>query len=267
MRTLGPGLTALIAACLIASASRAQATPDAIEAVYHPDVMFWSIEDGGVGRFRLSAREDYTFPVSHDDYVAIRDLMEPLRDTGVPCATSKAPPTGYIVWRAEGAERRQGMQTACYSDPAHQNYIRHTNAAYYAMRDMAEARQVAPPGLPEPTQMTLVWRSWGNRLVEWTIPRGGEAAYVNRDAPPVTFSVSAAEFDRFRDLFRPWEGVRFECERVITDGAYGSVVWSQPGHEDQSLNFDAGCVTGDAADVFERLERAEKMLEALRDGS
>ena len=60
--------------------------------------------------------------------------------------------------------------------------------------------------------------------------------------------------------------MRFECRRVITDGAYGSVIWSQPGHEDQSLNFDAGCVSGDAADVFQRLEQAEAMLAALRDG-
>lgn len=263
MRTLS-GLTAL-AACLIASAAAAQETRDAIEVVYHPNAMFWSIEDGGVGRFRTGDREDRTFPVSHDDYVAIRDMMEPLRATGVPCATSKAPPTGYIVWRDDGVERRQGMQTACYQDPAHPDYSRHTQRAYYAMRDMAEARWVAPPGLPAPTRMTLVWRSWGNRLVEWTIPRGGDATYVNRDAAPVTFSVSEAEFDRFRELFRPYEGVRFECRRVITDGAYGSVVWSQPGHEDQSLNFDAGCVSGDAADVFERLERAEAMLKALRD--
>lgn len=122
----------------------------------------------------------------------------------------------------------------------------------------------APPALPAPTTMTLVWRYWGNRLVEWTLPRGGEGRYVYRDGPASTFPVSEAQFDEFRALFAPYEGVRFACRRVITDGAYGSVIWSQEGHEDQSLNFDAGCVSGDASDVFMRLEQAEALLKTYR---
>lgn len=116
-----------------------------------------------------------------------------------------------------------------------------------------------------PASMTLIWKSWGNRLTEWTIPRGGEGRYINREGETVAFPVSVEQFDRFRALFAPYEGVAFRCERVITDGAYGSVIWSRPGQADQSLNFDAGCTSGDANDVFQRLEQAETLLAGLRD--
>lgn len=116
-----------------------------------------------------------------------------------------------------------------------------------------------------PAGMTLVWKSWGNRLVEWTLPRGGEGRYINREGETVVFPVTTDQFDRFRALFAPYEGVPFRCERVITDGAYGSVIWSRPGQADESLNFDAGCTSGDATDVFQRLEQAEAMLNGFKD--
>lgn len=255
----------IVALCLTAAPASAQEAPDRIEVVMRPDVLFYSIEDGGQGRFRSGDREDWTFPVSHEDYVVIRDLLEPYRAEGLACDNPKADVyrDGYLLWRDSRGEVRRPNDSFCYTDTFSRRSI-NSNRAYRQMNDWARARFVPPPGLPAPTTMTLVWRSWGNRLVEWTLPRGGEGRYVNRDAEPVTFPVSEEQFDRFRALFAPYEGVRFECRRVITDGAYGSVIWSQPGHADQSLNFDAGCVSGDAADVFQRLEQAETMLDTFK---
>ena len=181
MRGLIIGLAALLAACATqaaphpAPAAAADGPPDKVEVVYHPGTMFFSVEDGGEGRFRTGDDEDFTFAATHADFVRIRDLLAPYRETG------------------------------------------------------------------------LIWSQ--------------------ADGKTETFPVSEADFDRLRDIFRPYEGVRFECQRVITDGPYGHVTWSQAGHEDQQLRWDAGCVTGDAADVFRRWDEAEAMLKALRDGS
>lgn len=258
---------ALIAVCLIALPAAAQPAPDRIEVVSRPEILFYSIEDGGQGRFRSGDDEDWTFPVSHEDYVVIRDLLEPYRAEGHACNDPKIEGVyrdGYMLWRDGGGETRRPNDSFCYTN-AFSESGRNLNSAFRQMNDWARARYIPPPGLPAPTTMTLVWRSWGNRLVEWTLPRGGEGRYINRDGETVTFPVSAEQFDQFRALFAPYEGVKFECRRVITDGAYGSVVWSQPGHADQSLNFDAGCVSGDASDVFQRLEQAEAMLNGLKD--
>jgi hypothetical protein len=258
---------AALAACLTAVPAAARTEPDRIEVVDRPDVLFYSIEDGGQGRFRSGDDEDWTFTVTHEDYVVIRDLLEPYRAEGRACDDPKADVyrDGYMLWRDRRGEVRRPNDSFCYT-PAFTESGRNMNLAYRQMDDWARARWTPPPGLPAPTTMTLVWRSWGNRLVEWTLPRGGEGRYIDRDGGTTTFPVSEEQFDRFREIFAPYEGVRFECRRVITDGAYGSVIWSQPGHEDQSLNFDAGCVSGDAADVFQRLEQAEAMLAAIRDG-
>lgn len=256
-----------LVACLAAQQVNAQVAPDRIEVVSRPDVLFYSIEDGGEGRYRFGDKEDWTFPVTHADYVIIRDLLEPYRAEGQACDDPEAAHVyrgGYLLWRDSGGEVRRPNDSFCYTDTFSVRG-RNLNLAHRQMNDWARARWTPPPGLPAPTTMTLVWRSWGNRLVEWTISRGGEGRYVNRDAEAVTFRVSEEQFDAFRAVFAPYEGVKFECRRIITDGAYGNVIWAQAGHEDQSLNFDAGCVSGDAGDVFERLGRAEAMLAGLRD--
>jgi hypothetical protein len=267
-------IAALIAVALTAAACQTPgARPDAasgprksIEVVVSSNGLFYSIEDGGTGRFRSGDREDWTFPTSHDDYVIIRRLLEPYRSEGHVCdaPTEFTSTDGHMLWRDERGEVRRRLDMGC-NGPIYIATSQNTNTAWRQMNDWARARWTPPPGLPAPTTMTLVWRSWGNRLVEWTLPRGGEGRYINRDGQATTFPVSVEQFDRFRALFAPYEGMKFECRRVITDGAYGSVVWSQAGHEDQSLNFDAGCVSGDAADVFQRLEQAETMLNGFRD--
>lgn len=257
-------LAAPVAGCATAQGAAPAAPPDSIEVVYRPDVMFWSIEDGGLARFRTSEREDWRFTATHEEFVRIRDLLEPLREAGLTCGGSPAD-TGYIIWRTGGAEHRQPLATGCSAE-AVLDLSRRANTAYRTMRDWGDARWEAAPGLADPRTMTLTWLYWGRTTSEWTVPRGGEARWSNEAGESRTFAVSEADFDRLRDIFRPYEGARFECDRVITDGPYGRLTWSQPGHEDQQLNWDAGCVTGDATDVFERVDRAEALLKGLRDG-
>jgi len=265
MRNTLIGLAALAAAALAGAAS-AQ-TPDKVEVVYHPGVMFFSVEDGGEGRFRVGDDEDYTFPVTHEDYVRIRDLLAPYRDAGLICGEEvEWEHNGALVWREAGVETRRPHESTCYAEGHHER-SRNISRAYYAVEDMAEARWVPPPlpVLPDPDRLTFTDLYWGRTVQEWSIPRGGEGRWSQADGKSEVFPVSEAEFDRLRDLFRPYEGVRFECQRVIADGPYGTVTWSQQGHEDQQLRWDAGCVTGDAADVFRRLDEAEALLKSLRD--
>ncbi len=135
-------------------------------------------------------------------------------------------------------------------------------AAPAAAQAPAAAAQAA---VDQPDRLTFTDLYWGRTVQEWSIPRGGEGRWSQADGKSEVFPVSGAEFDRLREIFRPYEGVRFQCERVIADGPYGTVTWSQDGHEDQQLRWDAGCVTGDAADVFRRLDEAEALLRSLRD--
>ena len=241
--------------------------PDRIEAVYHPDSMFWSIEDGGTGRFRTSEREDYTFSVTREDYRRIARLMRPYRESGLRCDDPDyLGSDGYLVFREAGIETRRPHESLCYTDAA-RAAGRSLSRAYYAMEEMGEARHVPPPlpVLPDPDRLTFTSLYWGRTVQEWSIPRGGEGRWSQADGRSEAFAVSEAEFDRLRELFRPYEGVPFECQRVIADGPYGTVTWSQEGHEDQQLRWDAGCVTGDAADVFRRWDAAEALLKELRD--
>lgn len=271
MRTLIILAAALLVGCAAGSGAAAPdlpaGPPDKVEVVYHAGTMFFSVEDGGEGRFRTSDREDYTFPVTHEDYVRIRDLLAPYRAEGLICREENVARqyTGYLQWRENGVETRRPHESICYAD-GHREAERGINRAYYAVEEMAEERWVPPAGLQDPDRITLTSLYWGRVTQEWSIPRGGEGRWSEGDSAPKTFAVTEADFDRLRDLFRPYEGVRFECRRIIADGPYGHVTWSQQGHEDQQLKWDAGCVSGDAGDVFRRWDEAMVMLKALRDG-
>lgn len=261
-------LAVALGAALAAGAATAQdLAPDSISAVYS-DGMFWSIEDGGAARFRTSERENWRFTVTHEEFVRIRGMVEPLRGGVAPCEANPAGVTvGHVVWRIDGVEQRSPAHWdwSC-PDAAQTAQMAAADRAYYAMREWGEARHQPPPALPDPQVMTLTALYWGRTTSEWVVPRGGEGRWSNDAGESKTFPVSEGDFDRLRDIFRPYEGVAFECDRVITDGPYGRLTWSQPGHDDQRLGWDAGCVTGDADDVFRRVGQAETLLKALRDG-
>ena len=134
------------------------------------------------------------------------------------------------------------------------------------MEEMGHARYEAP-AIPEPTIITLDNRYWGRPTTSWTIPRGGVGRYVDPQRT-VEFDISAETFDRIREIFRPYEERDFHCDRVMTDGPYGFVIWSsQPGQEDQRTQWDAGCLTGDASDLFARIDQTMEILVPLREAS
>ena len=266
MRGLIIGAMALLAGCAT-QAARHDGPPDKVEVVYHPDRMFFSVEAGGEGRFRTSDRADFTFPVTRADYVRIRNLLSPYRQTGLVCTEEvQWEHNGYLLWRENGVETRRPHESICFAE-GHSEAERGISRAYYDVERMAKERWVPSPLpiLPDPDRITLTALYWGRVTQQWSIPRGGEARWT-RDDEVRTFAVSEADFDRLRDIFRPYEGVRFECRRVIADGPYGHVTWSQEGHEDQQLKWDAGCVTGDAGDVFRRWDEAVALLARIRDG-
>lgn len=209
----------------------------------------------------------YEFQASREDFRQIAALLEPLRAEGLTCSEpSRHTSPGYIVWRRGGEEvRRVDMHTICYADGT-RPLARNTDRAWELMEEMGHARYAAP-AIPEPTSIKLQNMYWGRPTATWTIPRGGEGLYVDPQRT-VTFQVSDETFIRIRETFRPYEGRDFHCNRVLTDGPYGFIVWSsQEGHEDQRTLWDAGCVTGDASDLFGRIDAALKILAPLRDAA
>jgi hypothetical protein len=262
MRALVVCLIGLAAAC-------ASAAPDgpreSIEVVYS-ETMRYAIEDGGPAR--LVGGDDhpvYEFQASREDFRRIAELIDPLQDAGLPCSEpSEHIAPGYIVWRRGGEEvRRVEMHTICYADGA-RPLARNTDQAWRMMEDLGHANYVAP-AIPDPVMITLENMYWGRATSAWTIPRGGEGRYVDPQRT-VTFQVSEQTFARVREVLRPYEGRDFHCNRVLTDGPYGFVSWSsRAGQEDQRTRWDAGCVTGDASDLFARVDSVMEILVPLRE--
>lgn len=248
-------------------AQEASGPPDAIEVVYLPDRMFYSLVDGGQGRFRVSDREDYVFASTHEIYARVAGLLEPLRETGNACpASTSSEPPGYIRWTSGSVSHEVPLATAGCNDPAFLERSRYNNQAFRYVYDIAErAPQPGHAPLTAPSEIKLVWLTWGNIREEWTVPTGGVAHWREPDSGEKDFSISQADFDRIRDQFRAFEGVAFRCNRVVYDMPYGRVVWSQPGLPDQTLEFDLGCVTGDAAAVLQSVEKATAILMEMRD--
>ena len=261
-------LASLAAVAVLASPAIAQDEPDAVGRFAHAGSYYRIDETGTAVLADPTANEALRhFTATPEDYVRIRDLLEPYRDAGLICddPTASVSDTIYLHWLEDGVETRQPDHTFCYTQ-AFQEARRSADQASIAMRELADAYWTPPPGLADPDRITLTARSWGRVTRQWSVPRGGEAAFTDAEGAQQTFAVSEADFDRLREIFRPYEGARFECNRAIADGPYGDVVWSQEGHEDQEVRWDAGCVTGDAADIFERWDRAVAMLNTLRDG-
>ncbi len=272
LHTLRTSATCLAAIVLVGAAGATMAqtgdsSPDAIEVVYQPGTMFYSVEDGGRGRFRVSEREDYSFTTSRQDYRRVAALLKPLRDGGNTCPgqpASEAP--GYIRWTHGATVRQVPLAAFGCSDPAFLERTRNDNQAFRYVYDLAEnAPQLGHAPLPAPAQIRLVWMTWGNVREEWIIPAGGTAHWREPGNGEKDFEVSQADFDRVRASFSAFEGVAFRCDRVVYDMPYGRVVWSQPGHPDQTLEFDLGCVTGDADEVLESVEKATADMVSMRD--
>lgn len=114
------------------------------------------------------------------------------------------------------------------------------------------------------TTIRVEWSSWGRPLGGWSITRGGEGTFTEGEST-ATFAVSDELFGRVRDALSPYEGQAFECRRVITDLPYGQLVWTSVGGGEQSIRFDSGCTSGDADAMFDRLERAQTLVQAARD--
>lgn len=256
-----------VGACLLAAPAIAQQEPDAVGVFVHDESYFRIDETGEAVLADPTERDSLKhFTATPEDFARIRDLLEPYREGGLLCDNPETTVSriAYFHWREDGAETRQPNHVFCYT-PGFSAARQGWDQARSVIEELAEANWTPPPGLADPDRITLTARYWGRVTRQWAVPRGGEASFTDQAGAVTTFAVSEADFDRLRDIFRPYEGTRFECQRVITDGPYGDVTWSQEGHEDQQVRWDAGCVTGDASDIFERWDRAVAMLNALRD--
>jgi len=214
MRAILFGVIALVGACTTSGGSPPLS---AIEVVYHPEVMYYTIEDRGPARMAPGASERiYEFEASHEDFRRIADLLEPLEAEGLTCTS---PPEhgspGYIIFRRGDVEKRVVMPTSCYSDGSRPLAV-NADRAYRAMEEMGRARYVAPV-IPDPAIITVERRYWGNLTSSWSVSRAGEGRYIEREQVS-TFAVQPDVFDRLRDIFRSYESRHFECNRVIADG-------------------------------------------------
>lgn len=240
-----------------------QATPDSIEVVYVENALYYTIEDGG--RARAVGMEDraFEFASSRADFRRIARRLAPLQAEGAPCAQPPQNYTpGYIVFRRDGAElSRVPMYSTC--DSGVSPLAQDTQEAWDAMLEMGRARYVAPV-IPEPTTIRVEWFSWGNPVQNWSVSRSGQGSYM-LDGQTQTFNVSPEAFAEIRETLRTYESRHFECERTVYDLPYGAIVWSsREGQEDQRTRFDAGCTSGDADDLFERMGRANDIVDRLR---
>lgn len=255
----------LVAACASAPAN---APRESIDVVYTPGGLEYSISDGGPARFiGGSAHPLYEFQASREDFRRIADLLDPLKENGLACSQpSEHSEPGYIIWRRGGEEvHRVEIHTLCYADGS-RPLARNTDSAFRAMEEMGHERYVAP-AIPAPTIITLQNMYWGNPTATWTLSRGGEGRFVTTQRA-VTFEISAETFDRVREIFRPYEARDFHCNRVVADGPYGFIIWSsQEGQEDQRTQWDAGCLTGDASDLFARIDSAMEIVVPLREAA
>lgn len=236
---------------------------EAIDVIYVPGRMEYTITDGGAGRI-LSAGLDLTFDATREDYQIIAGLLAPLQETGLTCSE---PPQGsvpgQIIWRRGSDEvRRAELQTLCYTDGT-RPLAGNADQAWRTMTDIGKARYVAPV-IPEPRILSVERRYWGRLLSIWTVSTKGVAT-VTRETSTVTFEIPETGFAQIRELFRPYESRHFECTRLIADLPYGDVIWaSEEGTEDQRTRFDEGCVSGDASDLDERLRRADALIDMWR---
>lgn len=258
-RRIAIGAVLLVAACTTAAPE--VVAPSSIEVVYVPEKMAYGITRSGPAYVLGAASgRDLHFQSDTADFDEIAALLEPLKAGGLPCSS---PPEhsspGYIIWREKGVEvRRVDMHTLCYAD-SNRPLAANTNTAWRLMEQWGKARYVAPE-IPAPSGIRLEHKYWGNLLAAWQVSADGRVSRL-ADGVEETFAITSGQFAELRDVFKDYEGEHFECDRIIADLPYGDVIWlSADGRELQKTRFDEGCVSGDAQDIFERIQQAEQLL-------
>ena len=253
-------LTMALAAC---ASTPAQTAADSIQVVYVENALYYTIEDGG--RARAVGMEDRTFEFASSpaDFRRVARILAPLQAEGAPCAQPPENFTpGYIVFRRAGEElSRVPMYTTC--DSGVSPLAANIQEAWSAMLEMGRARYVAPI-IPEPGIIRVEWMSWGNPVQNWSVSRDGAGSFTY-EGETQSFILTPQDFEAIRAALRPYESRYFECERTVYDLPYGAIVWSsREGQEDQRTRFDAGCTSGDADDLFKRLDEANEVVDRLR---
>lgn len=239
---------------------------DSIEVVAVPGQMYYVLENSGQGRLREGGARERAFTISRADFARIRGWLRDYREAGLPCdapSSNLTPYGGYLIWRERGQERRQPDASPCYT-ATHRELRQNYDRAWNLVRQWADQREIAPPALPDPQSITFGWNSWGRPISRWTLNQDGTGIGTNPNGQPEAIAGTPQDFERLRELFRPYEGTIFRCQVTITDGAYGAIVWSQPGYEDQSVGYNAGCMSGDADDIMQRLRDAETWMHRLQ---
>lgn len=251
----------IVSACV--SAEPKVEAPSSIEVVYVPEKMAYGISSSGAAHILGAVPEqDLLFASGAEDFEQIAALLEPLKAEGLACSSpSEHVRPGYIVWRQAGVEvHRVEMHTLCYSSEE-RPLAKNADTAWRLMESWGKERYVAP-AMPAPAGLRIEYRYWGNLLSAWQAGADGHAART-ADGTEQAFAISPEQFSELRALFQDYESRHFECDRIIADLPYGDVIWlAEDGSELQRTRFDEGCVSGDAADLFDRLQRAETLLES-----
>lgn len=250
---------ALVAACAITEGEAP--APASIEVVYVPEKMAYEISSSGAAHILGAAPDrDLHFLSSAEEFNQIARLLEPLKAGGLSCSSpSQHVGPGYIVWRRAGAEvHRVEMHTICYADDE-RPLAKNADTAWRLMESWGRERYVAP-AMPAPAGLRIEHRYWGNLLTAWQAGADGRAMRT-AEGTEEAFAISQEQFSELRTYFQDYESRHFECERIIADLPYGDVIWlSEDGSELKRVRFDQGCVSGDASDLFDRLQQAEALL-------
>lgn len=132
-----------------------------------------------------------------------------------------------------------------------------------------------PPPTAAPVaeeSLGLSINSWGKPLFDWTVSASGDAVYTyarptipakffDYDLVTKRFRVAAADLQRLRALLSParrYLGGTIPCEPVMTDAAYGRILWGE-----RSVSYNLGCASKETRPVHDGLGAAQDLMERL----
>lgn len=255
---------AAVAAC--ASSGTEGVAPASIEVVYVPEKMVYAITQSGPAYIiGATPGRDLHFHSDEADFNQIATLLEPLKADGLSCSSpSEHVRPGHIIWRQGGVEvHRAEMHTICYAD-ASRPLAQNADTAWRLMEQWGKERYVAPV-MPASEGIRIEHRYWGNLLAAWQVAANGRASRLAEGAEEA-FPIAPEQFTQLRKVFQDYKSRHFECNRIVADLPYGYVIWlSKDGSELQRTRFDEGCISGDASDLFEKLQKAEELLDDWRE--